>query len=345
MTRHAGTPIAAARRMIAASSSSGTRAGARAAPVLRGRSAVDTVGLIARPNPHTDASLDAGPRTTDARRRRNGPGFAVGGAHLAMCLELGAGERCATAQRANLRLTEPIDPVRPAAHGSRGFGRGGVLGYVGDCRSLARHDGPFPCGRQPPKSPQLVPALGPQQADEHPTYQRCAANPRAGAGCRQRVLEREALRSRFPDLPGVRSKPTKCSLFACRGRSAARVARSTGDVGVLAGRRQRPTDWDNWRVSCVRSDLPGDRAGRTAAVRPAAQLRVAAAARGRLGDVRGAPAWPRRSPDAEHVRPRHRRAGRFATNPCRGRDSGRPYWLVCRRCVTSGNACLAWKRP
>jgi hypothetical protein len=57
-------------------------------------------------------------------------------------------------------MAEPIDPLRPAVHGPRGLGMGGDLGYVGDCRSLARHDGPFPCGRQPPSHHSSSPRSG-----------------------------------------------------------------------------------------------------------------------------------------------------------------------------------------
>jgi|SRR5215218_6486071 len=112
--------------------------------VLGGRSAIDTVGLTAQPNPPADALLDA---DTDTRSKLEVPGLVIGGANLAMCFELGAGQRCATAQSACLRMTEAIDTVRPAGYGARGFEVGGDLGYVGDCRSLARHDGPFSCGR------------------------------------------------------------------------------------------------------------------------------------------------------------------------------------------------------
>jgi len=88
VTRHAGTPITAARRMIAASSSSGIRAGASVASVLGAQSAVDTIVLTAQPNPQTDSPLDA---DADPRSRLEAPWFVVRGAHLAMRFELGAG--------------------------------------------------------------------------------------------------------------------------------------------------------------------------------------------------------------------------------------------------------------
>jgi hypothetical protein len=74
--------------MIAASSSSGISAGASVALVLGGQSAADTVGLTALPNPPADPRLDAHANT---RSKLEMPGFVIGGANLAMRLELGAG--------------------------------------------------------------------------------------------------------------------------------------------------------------------------------------------------------------------------------------------------------------
>jgi hypothetical protein len=76
VTRHAGTSIAAARRMIAASSSSGIPAGASVAP-LCGQSAIDTVVLNAQANvPQSKLKVR---------------GLVVGGTSLAMRFEFGAG--------------------------------------------------------------------------------------------------------------------------------------------------------------------------------------------------------------------------------------------------------------
>lgn len=135
VTRHAGTPIAAARRMIAASSCSGMAAGAGIGFVGRGRSAVDTLDLDSRPIEPTR-------------------------------FDLRAGQRGAAAQRVRLRKTEPRGAAGLTAHGKRGLAVSGSIRSVGGGRSLARHDGPLSVWKAASKCPQLVPALRPQQADD-----------------------------------------------------------------------------------------------------------------------------------------------------------------------------------
>jgi integrase len=81
---------------------------------------------------------------------------------------------------------------------------------------------------------------------------------------------------------------------------------------------------------------PRDGAGRRGgldAVRAAAQLRLAAVARGPIGDLRRAPARARRSADVGHVRARDRRVGGRAADPGGRRDPGRPGHTVCHWCA------------
>jgi hypothetical protein len=73
--------------------------------------------------------------------------------HEPLGLELGATQRCATPQRARLRNGERISTLQCSASADRGIAGDRKQGYVGGCRSLARHAGPFPFERKPAKSP------------------------------------------------------------------------------------------------------------------------------------------------------------------------------------------------
>ena len=64
--------------------------------------------------------------------------------------EVGAAQRGARSQRPDLRTTQARHGTRLSAIRTSGFAVDRDVRYVGGCRSLARHAGPFPCGRKPP---------------------------------------------------------------------------------------------------------------------------------------------------------------------------------------------------
>jgi hypothetical protein len=158
----------------------------------RDESAVDTINPLSQsPTPRICLTAGAAAGKTKTRGEVDVRLRAVVLAHQPMRREVGAGQRGAAAQCACLRMAEPVGTVRPSGRCAGGFALDGDLGYVGGCRSLARHARPFPCGRKP-SSPQLVPALRPQQADRTTNLATCAGNTSAPSRGRCCSLARAA---------------------------------------------------------------------------------------------------------------------------------------------------------
>ena len=186
---------------------------------------------------------------------------------LAMFFELRPSQRCATAQRTHLRMAEHTTIIirRTACAASHTHDCSVDLGegllYVGGCRSLARHAGPFPLKGSPTvrsSSPRCDPRR-PVKTAHYSACQRANSRqaPRHDRGRRARTRRARSERGPMTNWwPVSAAKPRAPAVApAARASSGVRVARRrTVQEDHVVGVLQRPERPLQTQLVSARSD-------------------------------------------------------------------------------------------